>query len=179
MAWPKLHRPPEKHTSEPLIAVTYLSWSTAWWLNGRQLRTSGHVEAINWIGMRWIERRCLCDQILRETEFVRFDGFDDAPGQFVASIVVMVRAIVRSERSLGGFGSPGFIEDAAHGVQIDQWHILFLRHLPYRCGIVAVRICNFSLRIKCAALHRRDQYRNASTFANFFYEVFETCLVRS
>src|SRR4030081_1090591 len=58
----------------------------------RTLRTLGHFKAVDRIGLARIEWRCIPRQIFHQAEFVRPDTFNDAPGQFVTAIVVVVRA---------------------------------------------------------------------------------------
>src|SRR5262249_15883309 len=106
------------------------------------------------------------------------DAFDNAFGELVAAIVVVVCVIAWGESLLGTLWPHGFIECLAHPVQVYEWHVVFPGHLADCLGIVSVRVSDFALIVKGASLHRRNENRNAASIAGLGDEPLQIGLVR-
>src|SRR5215471_6030299 len=56
-------------------------------------QTSLSCKSLEWIRMTRIKRHYIIDKILGDTQLIGFDSFDDAPGEFIATVAVMVSSI--------------------------------------------------------------------------------------
>src|SRR6185369_4643492 len=95
-----------------------------------------------------------------EPEPVCFNAFDDASGQLVAAVVVMMGSIFEGWVELFAQGG---VKHPAHGVQIDQRHLLLFGHTPNGGG----KISQCFGEHRSLAFHGSDEDGEAAALASF------------
>jgi len=83
-----------------------------------------------------IEAPEVIDDVLGDAELVVPDALENAPGQLVRAVVVVVGIVLAAFRSGEGqcrlLRPQGFIEPLAHGVEVDERRPRLLRRLARR-----------------------------------------------
>src|SRR5205823_802517 len=72
---------------------------------------------------------------------------------------------VVDERLLRALRAEGLVEGLAHGVQVDQGGVQFLRRPSDSLGVIAEAIGDLALRVEGPAVHRGDEYRSGPMLA--------------
>src|SRR6267378_1048791 len=82
-------------------------------------------ESFDRIWLPWIESRYVFSEELRQRQIIRLDALDDAPGQLIAAIVIVVGAVLERFPEVITQSS---VKDFAHGIQTYERAILFFGH---------------------------------------------------
>src|SRR5262249_47092167 len=90
------------------LIIYYVSIARRFHLGER--RAGWNFEIFDRVGAARVERRHVFRQKFGDAQVVGFNAFNNTPGQFIASVIVMARAVTFFERQSGLLRSQCFIK---------------------------------------------------------------------
>src|SRR5258708_1835135 len=168
------------------------SSSIPFWLGLSAHWTGRQAQGGQRVGMPGIKWSDVISKIFCNTQLIRLNTCDDAPGQFISAIGVEMGVVfeflVLSRKSSGRvvhkcldspFRSHGFKQLLAHGIQVNQRNILFLGQFAHSFRIVTKGIHDLSFRVEVTAMHGSYQHWNCISLAGFVNIELESFFVSS
>src|SRR5882724_13317597 len=79
----------------------------------------------------WIKWRIVGGKMFHESQLGFLDAFNDAPGEFIAAVIIMMRAVLESEVEVLAERTVQF---HAGGIQVNACHAFLMRHFANGLG---------------------------------------------